>query len=679
MPTEYLPQKSIETKKAPPRKQLVRDPPETTLDVYKYTELQDLKKDFKHVSFPWTVLIENNSSCIFGYLAENGDIIHKVSLNEALEFTIESSSLSLPENHELYVKHKRSISKVRIQWLLNEVQELKFCGGCTETTLCIRSSDCQILFGGTIGEECCMYCKQAAIELKRNAKSKSNTDKELHPNTPLCKVPKDKLIEEFKKSRKNERKLKKMLLDLEEDIQQKGACLSDGLHKDFSNIIGGIENELPEDSFEKLFWQEQKKCFQKSPKAVRWHPMMIRFALHIHLRSPSAYQALKESNVIKLPCERTLRDYTNTVHPSTGFHKTVFDDLKHQAGKLNEIQKYVVLMLDEVSIKDDLVYDQVTGELVGFVDLGKDVDDCHVIRNKEKSIKTANVATHALVFMVTSIAARLKFSLGYFATTTATADQLFLLMWKAVGLVETYAGLRVIIVVSDKAGPNQRLYSLHDSGDQVTYRTVNVFARDEQRYIYFFSDPPHLVKTARNNLANSGSGSNTRRLWNNGKCLLWKHIVDLYEADRVNMVRTMPKLTNEHVYLTSYSKMRVNLATQVLSETVSKVMMAYSTPETHETAIFLSMMDKFFDCCNSRPDASLHKRKPFLAPYTSLDDSRFDFLKNTFLKYFADWKCSIDEREGKFTNDEKSKMFISSQTYQGTILGCNYSMYMKNA
>lgn len=59
-----------------------------------------------------------------------------------------------------------------------------------------------------------------------------------------------------------------MLQDLE-DIQQKGACLSDGLHKDFSNIIGGIEDELPEDSFEKLFWQEQKKYFQKSPKAVR--------------------------------------------------------------------------------------------------------------------------------------------------------------------------------------------------------------------------------------------------------------------------------------------------------------------------------------------------------------------------------------------------------------------------
>ena len=100
------------------------------------------------------------------------------------------------------------------------------------------------------------------------------------------------------------------------------------------------------------------------------------------------------------------------VNSNTDFHNAVFNDLKHQAGKLNDIQKYVVLMLDEVSIKDDLVYDKVTEELVGFVNLGNDVDDCYTIRNKEKNIGTPNIATHALVFMVTSIiAAWLKCSL----------------------------------------------------------------------------------------------------------------------------------------------------------------------------------------------------------------------------------------------------------------------------
>ena len=36
----------------------------------------------------------------------------------------------------------------------------------------------------------------------------------------------------------------------------------------------------------------------------------------------------------------------------------------------------------------------------------------------------------------------------------------------------------------------------------VAYRTHNVLA-DEKRYIYFISDPPHIIKAARNYLANS--------------------------------------------------------------------------------------------------------------------------------------------------------------------------------
>ena len=31
----------------------------------------------------------------------------------------------------------------------------------------------------------------------------------------------------------------------------------------------------------------------------------------------------------------------------------------------------------------------------------------------------------------------------------------------------------------------------------VTYRTLDIMA-EEKRYIYFISDPPHLIKTARN-------------------------------------------------------------------------------------------------------------------------------------------------------------------------------------
>ena len=124
-----------------------------------------------------------------------------------------------------------------------------------------------------------------------------------------------------------------------EDIKKNSACVNDELDEDFSNLISGIEDEYLKIHLKNLFWQEQKKSFERNPKAMRWHPMVISFALHIHLRSPSAYQVLLLNGLV----EEGLRNYANTDHSSTGFYKFVFDD-----GKLNDIRKYVVLMLNEV-------------------------------------------------------------------------------------------------------------------------------------------------------------------------------------------------------------------------------------------------------------------------------------------------------------------------------------------
>eukprot|EP00795_Rhopilema_esculentum_P009967 gene9967-18583_t len=164
--------------------------------------------------------------------------------------------------------------------------------------------------------------------------------------------------------------------------------------------------------------------------------MVIRFALHIHLRSPSAYKALKESSFIKLPSERTLHDYSNVFHPSPGFKKETFEDLKHQASNSRE------------------------SENMWFWHLMRKVDCC-----------------------------------------------------------------------------------------------------------------------------------GTRRI-------LYGNIVDIYKAYRISLVGKLPKLSNEHINLNSYSKMRVNLAAQVMSETVAKVMSNYGPDSASETVKFIFMIDRFFNCCN---------------------------------------------------------------------------------
>ena len=54
----------------------------------------------------------------------------------------------------------------------------------------------------------------------------------------------------------------------------------------------------------------------------------------------------------------------------------------------------------------------------------------------------------------------------------------------------------------------------------------------------------------------------------------------------------------------------------------------------------------------------------FIQPYTSVDDVCFAWL-DKFLDYFEQWKESIDERQGNFTQNDKSNMFISCQSYEG--------------
>lgn len=50
----------------------------------------------------------------------------------------------------------------------------------------------------------------------------------------------------------------------------------------------------------------------------------------------------------------------------------------------------------------------------------------------------------------------------------------------------------------------------------------------------------------------------------NGQRISWKHIEDLYvKTNQSADLTTQPKLRFEHICLTSYSKMRVDLAAQV--------------------------------------------------------------------------------------------------------------------
>jgi hypothetical protein len=255
-----------------------------------------------------------------------------------------------------------------------------------------------------------------------------------------------------------------------------------------------------------------------------------------------------------------------------------------------------------------------------------------------------------------------------FSTTGATPVQMFPLFWIAVGILEETVGIKVVGVTSDGASPNRSMYCMHlhmtrvediNQDVDVTYRTLNIMA-DEERYIYFISDPSHLIKTVCNCLSNSLAGRCTHSMWNNEHFITWNHISKLFYNDLDDGgLHLLPKITNEHISLTPFSVMNVRLAAQVLSQSVFQAFATYGTRAEMGTAVFCQMFDKFFDCLNVRNSVEhVRKLKPFLKPYESVDDERFSWLLNTFLKYFTDWKHSIATRPGEFTPNARANMFI---------------------
>ena len=183
--------------------------------------------------------------------------------------------------------------------------------------------------------------------------------------------------------------------------------------------------------------------------------------------------------------------------------------------------------MDEMYIKQDLVYDKHTGEIVGFTNLG-DINN-HLIQLERACLSAEEssnepLARTVMVFMVKGLFQHLAFPFAHFPCANVTADLLIDPFWEAVYRLEK-AGLKVwkdyrqqesitflIYVLGatfDGASINRRFVKLHSRNNELIHKILNPYST-EARQFYFFFDPPHLLKTTRNCWA-----SKARNLWVN--------------------------------------------------------------------------------------------------------------------------------------------------------------------
>ena len=97
-------------------------------------------------------------------------------------------------------------------------------------------------------------------------------------------------------------------------------------------------------------------------------------------------------------------------------------------------------------------------------------------------------------------------------------------------------GLTVRCLVCDQRSSNIRALKFLGFSllkQQITHPTT-------EAKVYIIFDQPHLVKNVRNNLIKHD-------ILSDGKIISWKHLLELYNFDKVNAVRLVPTFTDCHL------------------------------------------------------------------------------------------------------------------------------------
>ena len=136
--------------------------------------------------------------------------------------------------------------------------------------------------------------------------------------------------------------------------------------------------------------------------------------------------------------------------------------------------------------------------------------------------------------------------------------------------------------------------------------------------LHFWFSTLHSMKSAQHCLHNSGKGRSTRYMWSNDRLVLWNRISAIF-------------MKIENAVYTSFQ---------------------------NSTHLFINRL--IFDIMNIQNNQSLeYEWIPMLAPLRSVNDRRFSWPRNFFLKSFQGCLNSVQQSQGNFIRVAGQKMFIS--------------------
>ena len=224
--------------------------------------------------------------------------------------------------------------------------------------------------------------------------------------------------------------------------------------------------------------------------------------------SAAAFKVLTDENVLSLPSKSTMRKVTQRLNSKSGLNNAAY--LKLRISKLNEIERTVVLIIDEINVAKRVEYSG--GAVQGLTE-------------------DESVASTLLCFMIKSVGCKYKDLVSMYPMSKLTAVKLHECYKEVMALLRTVA-VNVVAISVDNATTNRKCFV-----DCLCDGTLKTHILDPVtgQPIFLLFDSVHDIKNLYTITSNRGKCSNALQ-WNatypmdalqisktEWNCITWNH------------------------------------------------------------------------------------------------------------------------------------------------------------
>jgi len=400
------------------------------------------------------------------------------------------------------------------------------------------------------------------------------------------------------------------VMSLEMLIQMAIYCLKSGMNN---------MDEEQDECRQLQFLIEQLELITTNKYGRHYSPQLTVLCYMINATSAAAFTVLRDENILCLPSANTLRKVSSRLSVADGLDNVGYLSLR--MSKLNEYERNVVLMIDEIYVAKRVEYSG--GDVKGLT------PDC-------------SVASTLLCFMVKSIVGKYKDLVGIYPVHKLTAKKQHQCYLEVMSLLRSVA-MNVVAISVDNASTNRKFFiDFLCGGNLQTQITDTVTGQP----IYLIFDPVHDLKNVYNNFQ-------SRKLFEcpimnrnlpNGCVANFHHIVELYNMESTMALKKAHRLSPAALQPKNIEKTSVRLATAVFLESTRDALQFYADNEGKDdwlgTSLFISLVVKLWNVMNVKSSAKgKQKRDVTKDPVRSSLDWKLDFLREC-AEFLLRWEQS---------------------------------------